>query len=154
MPDDTTRHLALLDELAEIGMVLARRLVNLPPMPKQDPVRDLEIASRVVRRSILFYHLLKEGRLPYPKAPAPEREPADRAIGTGTGLSDDRTRLDRLDDLDDIAGPFQAVVASIVQDIQTALGTCHYPADQEALVLDIVNRRLPIRHEADQSDLN
>ena len=146
-PTATDRHLALLDELAEIGMVLVRRLRDLPPLPKQDDVRDLEILSRVVRRAILMYHLLEQGRLPDPKPPAAERpisDPSASDHATATGVaSDDRTRLDRLDTLDDVSGPFRQVVAEIVHDIQTALSTCHYPLDQEALVQDIVRRQLP-----------
>ena len=154
------RHLAMLDELAEIGMILARRLRDLPPLPGQDCARDFDLIGRVVRRAILLYHLLEQGRLPNPKTASGVKPEPNPAATRGTA-GDARTRLDPIDNLDDVSGPFQQVVASIVHDIQAALATSHYPADQATLVQHIIHRRVPplaetvpIRPEADTADLN
>ncbi len=152
-PTATDRHLAMLDELAQIGLVLARRLPHQHPALGWDYVRDYEIVSRGVRRCILLYHLLETGQLPKPRSAPAAKAESTPAPSAPSG--DSRTRLDQLDRLDDVSGPFEHVVASIVRDVQTVLATFPVPADQAPLVQDIIRRELPLstRHEADAADL-
>ena len=147
-PASTDHHLAILDELAEIGMVLARRLPDLPPLTGQDTARDFDLIARAVRRSILLFHAIINGTLPAASksALAPEREtaPAERSH------DDSRTRLDAPERLDDVSAPFELTVAAIIRDIKTVLASSHgteKPAPFPA-------GAAPDRPEADAADLN
>lgn len=159
----TERHLAMLDDLAEIGMVLVRRMQD---EPGRDTYRHFDTVSRAIRRTILLSHMIMSGHFAL-KANAPlVAEPDPAEPGLSTREPSDIIRLDARERLDDVSGPFEDTVAAIVRDLQRVTGRLPRPASgpapeltpelaPELVLATSAKPSAPLRRpEADTPDLN
>ena len=108
-PAEATRHLAVLDDLAQCGTNLCRQLEQRAQAPDADHValcQAFELVARGIRRAIILSCSLTRLRTqspadePTPAQPTPPQPQADRAPSAAPR----HERYDRLDKVDTVDG--------------------------------------------------